>query len=126
MEKKLGRVEDFFAKVGVVAIRLKGDVKVGDTIHIKGHTTDITQAVGSMQIEHVPVQAAKKGQDVGIKVNGRARKTDKVFLVLPGEDKPAAKRAPAKKKPAPKKKAQAKKKAPAKKKDAAKKKNKKK
>ena len=82
MEKQLGLVEDFFAKAGVMAVKLQGDLKVGDTIHVKGHTTDLTQVVESMQIDHVAVQSAIKGQDVGIKVNDRVRKTDTVFKAV--------------------------------------------
>ncbi|MBN1823560.1 MAG: hypothetical protein JW803_04510 [Endomicrobiales bacterium] len=105
MEKKLGGVEDYFAHVGVVALKLKGDIKVGETIRVRGHTTDFTQTVVSMQIDHVPVQEAKKGQDVGIKVIDRARKTDTVYKVLPDVKKSAAaKKAAPKKKPAAKKK----------------------
>ena len=77
----LGRVEDYFAHVGVMALQLLAPVSVGDVIRIKGHTTDITQKVESMQIEHQPVQAASAGDAVGIKIADRARKTDVVYKV---------------------------------------------
>ena len=80
-EKEIGEVIDYFSRVGVIAIKLSSALKIGDTIHIKGHTTDITQEVESMQINNKPVKGAKKGDDIGIKVNDRARKNDKVFLV---------------------------------------------
>ncbi|MDI6641083.1 MAG: translation elongation factor-like protein [Elusimicrobiota bacterium] len=83
MELKLGVVDDYFAKVGVIALKLEDEVKVGDTIHVKGHTTDFTQEVNSMQIEHVNVQKASKGDSIGIKVNERVRKGDIVYKVLP-------------------------------------------
>ena len=82
-EKQLGVIDDFFAKVGVMALKLEDTVKIGDTIHIKGHTTDINQAVASMQIDNKPVQEAKKGDSVGIKIDGRARKGDMVYRVIP-------------------------------------------
>ena len=82
-EIKLGTVDDYFAKVGVIALKLKNNVKVGDTIHIKGHTTDINQTVSSMQIEHQVVQEAKKGDSIGIKINERVRRGDTVYKVLP-------------------------------------------
>ena len=82
-EIKLGTIDDYFAKVGVIALKLGNSVKVGDTIHIKGHTTEINQAVGSMQIEHQVVQEAKKGDSIGIKVSERVRKGDIVYKVLP-------------------------------------------
>ncbi|MFN3966975.1 MAG: HD domain-containing phosphohydrolase, partial [Endomicrobiia bacterium] len=56
MELRLGIVDDFFSHVSVIALKLEDEVSVGDTIHVKGHTTDFTQTVDSMQIEHTPVQ----------------------------------------------------------------------
>jgi hypothetical protein len=77
----LGQVEDYFAHVGVMALKLRAPVSVGDTIRVKGHTTDITQPVESMQIEHQPVQTASVGDSVGIKISGRARRTDIVYKI---------------------------------------------
>jgi len=77
----LGRVEDYFAHVNVMALKLLAPVSVGDTIRIKGHTTDITQKVESMQIEHQLVQTASAGDSVGIKVADRARRTDVVYKI---------------------------------------------
>ena len=59
----------------------KGTLKVGDTIHIKGHTSDFTCKVESMQVEHGTIEKAKKGDDIGIKVPEHARDHDKVYLV---------------------------------------------
>jgi putative protease len=81
MEVKIGEVDDFFAKVGVAAFKVEVDFAVGDTIHIKGHTTDITQTIDSMQIDHKPMQNAKKGDSVGIKVKDHVRKGDIVYKV---------------------------------------------
>ncbi len=77
----LGRVEDYFAHVNVMALRLLAPISVGDMIRIKGHTTDITQKVESMQIEHQPVQTASAGDSVGIKIADRARRTDVVYKI---------------------------------------------
>ncbi len=79
-EKKVGIVEHYFGKIGVAAIKIKGEMKVGDIIHIKGHTTDFDQTVDSMQIEHESVQKVKKGDDVGIKVKDHVREGDVVFI----------------------------------------------
>jgi putative protease len=57
-------------------------LKVGDTIAIKGPTTDIEQKVDSMQIEHESVQEAKAGQSIGMKVTDRVRETDIVYKKL--------------------------------------------
>lgn len=77
----LGQVEDYFAHVNVLALKLVAPVSVGDMIRIKGHTTDITQKVESMQIEHQPVQTASAGDSVGIKIADRARRTDVVYKI---------------------------------------------
>ena len=82
-EKKVGVVIKFFGKIGVAAIRLTDDsLKVGDTIHIKGHTTDLTQEVGSMQIENQNVQEAGPGADIGVKIGDRVRENDVVYKVI--------------------------------------------
>jgi translation initiation factor IF-2 len=80
-EERVGIVKDYFAKVGVAGIDLEGTLRVGDTIHIKGHTTDLEQAVESMQIEHDQVEEAKSGDAIGIKVNDRCRGGDVVYKV---------------------------------------------
>ena len=80
-EKEIGRVFSYFSNVGVAAIKLSGALKVGDKVHIKGHTTDFEVKVGAMQIERKAVTAAKKGDHVGIKVPDKVRPNDGVFLV---------------------------------------------
>ena len=82
-DKKIGEIIKYFGKIGVAAIRLsEGSLKVGDTIHIVGHTTDITQSIDSMQIENKNVQEAGPGADIGIKVKDRVREHDIVYKVV--------------------------------------------
>lgn len=82
-EKKVGEVIKYFGKISVAAIRLsEGSLKVGDKIHIVGHTTDVTQTIDSMQIENKNVQEAGPGADIGIKVNARMREHDVVYKVV--------------------------------------------
>ena len=82
-EKRIGTVLDYFAKIGVLAFRVEEEgLKVGDTIHVKGHTTDLTEQVTSMQIDLNPIEEAKVGDDVGIKVKDRVRKGDAVYKVI--------------------------------------------
>jgi translation elongation factor EF-1alpha len=81
-EEEIGKVADFFAKIGVAAIDLTGTLSVGDTIHIKGHTTDFTQTIDSMQVEHQNVQKAGPGDSIGIKVKDRVRDSDIVYKVI--------------------------------------------
>lgn len=80
-EKEIGRISGYFSHVGVAAIKLSGGLKVGDTIHIKGHTTDLEVKVGSIQIDRAPVKMAKKGDHIGIKVPDKVRPNDEVLLV---------------------------------------------
>ena len=80
-EKEVGRVSSYFSHVGVAAIKLSGALKVGDKIHVKGHTTDFEIEVKGMQIEKEEVDKGKKGDHIGIKVTDKVRPSDKVFLV---------------------------------------------
>ncbi len=83
-EEVIGKVTDYFAKIGVAGIQVtSGALSVGDTIRIKGHTTDLTQAVDSIQVEHESVQRAEAGQAVGIRVKERVRRGDSVLKVTP-------------------------------------------
>jgi len=67
----------------VAAIRLsEGSLKVGDKIHIVGHTSDFSQTIDSMQIENKNVQEAGPGADIGIKVNEKVREHDVVYKVV--------------------------------------------
>jgi translation elongation factor EF-1alpha len=86
-EEEVGKVQSYFRKIDVAAINItSGALSVGDTIHIKGHTTDFTQTVESMQIEHEQVQTAKPGDSIGIKVKEPVRGHDTVYKVT--EDAP--------------------------------------
>ncbi len=80
-EDIIGKVSDFFAHPVVAGIELTAALKVGDKIHIKGHTTDLEMNVDSMQIDNVQVQEAKAGDSIGIKVSERVRKGDTVYKV---------------------------------------------
>ncbi len=80
-EERIGVVKDYFARIGVAGIDLEGSIRVGDTIHIKGHTTDLEQPVESIQIEHEQVEEAKAGDAIGIKVQDRCRDGDVVYKV---------------------------------------------
>jgi translation elongation factor EF-Tu-like GTPase len=80
-EKEIGVIFEFFAKINVAAIKLSGSLKVGDNIHIKGHTTDFTQIVESIQVHNKGLQEAKKGDEIGIKVTDRVRKNDVIYLI---------------------------------------------
>ncbi len=81
-ETEIGVIEHYFGKIGVAAIKVtKGLLCVGDTIHIQGHTTNLTTTIDSMQIEHQFVDKVKKGGIVGIRIGDMARVGDTVFKV---------------------------------------------
>ncbi|MFA4844500.1 MAG: hypothetical protein WC632_06100 [Candidatus Margulisiibacteriota bacterium] len=79
-EKVIGKIDHYFDKISVAAIKVKGPFKVGDIIHIKGHTTDFVQKIASMQINHREVEKVKRGDDVGLKVREHVRDHDLVYL----------------------------------------------
>jgi putative protease len=82
VEEKIGEVHHFFSKVNVAAIKIvNGTLSNGDTIHIVGAHTDFEQKVESMQINQVPVESVKAGDDVGIKVIDRVRENDIVYKI---------------------------------------------
>jgi translation initiation factor IF-2 len=82
-EVEIGKVTIFFAKPSVVAIDIvSGSLSVGDTIRVRGATTNFEQKIESMEIDRKPVPSASAGQSVGIKVKERARPHDKVFKVV--------------------------------------------
>ncbi len=81
MEKQVGRVTHYFGRAGVAAVELEDALAVGNGIRVKGHTSDWTQVVESMQIDGAAVERAERGQVVGIKVSGHAREHDVVYRI---------------------------------------------
>ena len=79
METMIGRVIHYYPRIGVAAVVLEGHVAQGDHIHILGPHDDVRQSVGSMEIGHVPIREADRGQDIGIKVTGRVHQGDIVY-----------------------------------------------
>jgi putative protease len=81
-EKEVGTITHYYGHVSVVIIELNDSLKVGDTVHIKGHSSDFTQLIDSMEIEHAGVQEAKKGDIIGLKISQKAHVNDKVYKVI--------------------------------------------
>lgn len=75
----IGKVTHYFPHVNAAVIKLKTPLGIGDTIRIKGHTTDIKETVTSMQIDRSPITVAKKGDEIGLLVSSRVRAGDKVY-----------------------------------------------
>jgi putative protease len=81
-EKEIGKITHYYSHLSVAIIELSDALKVGESIHIKGHSSDFTQSVDSMQIEHAGVSEAKTADAVGIKVLQKVHPHDKVFKVI--------------------------------------------
>ena len=82
-EVEIGKVTHYFGKAGVVAIQITRDVlQVGDVIHFKGHTSDFTQTIESMQIDNTTVVEAVVGQVIGLRVKEHVREHDQVFKLV--------------------------------------------
>lgn len=75
----IGTVTHYFSHLSVAAVELHQPLRVGEQIHIKGHTTDFVQAVDSMQVEHAPVEQAALGDDVALQVTDHVRDHDKIY-----------------------------------------------
>ncbi len=80
-DKQIGTVSNYFDHVKVAAIKLTGPLKKGERVEIKGGEVDFKQKVAGIQIQHEKVEKAKKGDEIGIKVNKKVRKGYKVFKV---------------------------------------------
>lgn len=78
---EIGKVNDFFARPVVAGVQLTGGIKVGDRIHIRGHTTDLEVTINSIQIDNRSVASAAAGDNIGIKVSERVRRGDTVYLI---------------------------------------------
>jgi U32 family peptidase len=86
VEEKIGLVEHFFTNISVAAIKITdGELKVGDIIHFVGAHTDVTHKVDRMETNRVPVEIAKAGDAIGIKVNDKVRDHDIVYKIPKGE-----------------------------------------
>ena len=82
-EEKVGVVTHYYGHLGVAVVRLeRGHLRVGETIHVKGHTSDFRQKVESIELEHQKIPMATVGQEFGLSVTSHAREGDEVYKVL--------------------------------------------
>ncbi len=80
-DTKVGIITHYFDKIGVAVLALSDTLKVGETIKISGRGEEFTMSVDSMQVNHQPIQEAKKGQEVGMKVTQATKEGDEVYKV---------------------------------------------
>ncbi|MBI2339427.1 MAG: hypothetical protein HYU99_03520 [Deltaproteobacteria bacterium] len=82
-EEEIGVIKHYYNHINVAGVVIaKGALKVGDKIHVKGHTTDFEETISAIELDHKSVTEAKAGDDVGIKVVGKCREHDKVYKIL--------------------------------------------
>jgi hypothetical protein len=80
--EKIGEVTHYFPHVNAAAVKLlKSGLKIGDSIYIKGHTTEFKERVLSIQLDHTTISEGKKGQEIGLLVKSRVRQGDKVYKI---------------------------------------------
>ncbi len=82
MDIQVGEVTHYYNRIGVAVLDLSGELKIGDAILILGHTTEFTQKVASLEIEHHKVQSAGAGMEVALKVDEEVCRGDKIYKVL--------------------------------------------
>lgn len=76
----VGRITHYFSKARACALRVENEnIRIGDTLFFKGHTTRFKQKVTSLQIDRKPVREIKPGEEAGIRVRSRVREHDLVF-----------------------------------------------
>ena len=77
---QIGVITHFYSKIGVGIIKLSKDLKVGDTIQIKGSTSDFKQKIEEIQLDHKSIEKGEKGQEIGVKLNEKVRDGDVIFI----------------------------------------------
>jgi len=79
--KKVGVITHYYTKIGVGIVKFTAPFKIGNTLHFQGHATDFKQTITEIELDHQKIQSAKKGQEVGIKLDQKVRENDTVYLV---------------------------------------------
>jgi len=81
-EKKIGNITHYYNHLHVATVKITdGELRVGDMIHVEGHTSDFTQKIDSMELDHASVEVAKSGDIVGIEIREYVREHDNVYIV---------------------------------------------
>ena len=80
-EKEIARVTHWYDKIGVAVLDLKSTLKVGDVLTVRHGEEEFEDAVVSMQIDHTEVASAKKGDEVAVKLSGKAKEGSHLYKV---------------------------------------------
>lgn len=78
-KSQIGEVTHYYSNLGVAIVKLNKGLKTGENVHFGGNQTNFDQVISEMQLEHASIEAGKKGQEVGVKVNDKVREGDKVL-----------------------------------------------
>ena len=89
MELEIGRVTHYYNHLNVAVLKVDEALKLGDKIHILGHTTDFEQRIASMEVEHHQVVWVKPGDHIAIRVDEPVREHDVVYRIVEGSPEPA-------------------------------------
>jgi putative protease len=81
METLIGKVTHYYNRIGVAVVDLSAELKIGDTILILGHTTDFSQEITSLEIEHKKILSAGPGSEVALKVDEEVRRGDLIYRI---------------------------------------------
>ena len=81
-KKEIGKIKHYFDNINVAVLELSDKIKKGDKILVEGTTTNFEQTVDSMQVDKKPIEEAKKGESIGLKVTDRVREGDKVYKII--------------------------------------------
>ena len=76
---EVGKVTHYYGKIGVAIIELSAGLKVGDKIKVESNRTEFEQTVDSMEVDHQPVNAAKGGDVIGMKVREKVSEGATVY-----------------------------------------------
>lgn len=82
-EEHVGTITHYFAKPEVGVVKLTAEIRIGDVLRIRGHTTEIEQEITSLEVDHGAVESAAAGTEVAFKVSDRVRKGDDVYKITP-------------------------------------------
>ena len=80
-DTKVALVTHYYDKIGVAVFQVLAPIKVGDKIKIKREDAEFEQVVTSMQVEHQNIEKAKKGDNIGIKIDQPAKEGDEVYRI---------------------------------------------
>lgn len=79
MKQLIGKITHYYQNIMVAVVKLEKDIKIGDKIVIEGHGNSYEQEIQSMQIDRKHINMAKKGQEIGLKVNNIVKENDQIF-----------------------------------------------